>query len=201
MVALIFTPPASFSMKWLRANARSRELPSGLLLDAILHRLPIPPRQLNPNLFELERIISKCLERIRGALSVRQGTGRDLRHLQRGFLCRQHSVLPPAPEPARSFVRNKSFLATLAAILLLSSFAAIFFTLNSRNILPHLFTRSPPGAIHRRLPLANLSGDPEREFFAERSYRRTHHASLAKAPASASSRASPSCSSSTLHSP
>ena len=145
------------------------ELPSGLLLDAILHRLPIPPRQLNPNLsFELERIISKCLEKnpAERYQSARE-LAVDLRHLQRGSSADSIPFCPPAPEPARSFVRNKSFLATLAAILLLSSFAAIFFTLNSRNILPHLFTRSPRVQSIAVLPLANLSGDPEREFFAD----------------------------------
>ena len=145
------------------------ELPSGKLLDAILHRPPIPPRQLNSKLsFELERIISKCLEknpaeRYQSAKELAV----DLRHLQRDSSADTIPFSLPAPNLALSLPRNKLFLATLAAILLLSSLAAIFFTLSSRNMLPHLFTRFPRVQSIAVLPLANLSGDPEREFFAD----------------------------------
>lgn len=142
------------------------ELPSGKMLDATLHRHPIPPRQLNPKVScELERIISKCLEK---SPAERYQSARDLavdlRRLQRDSSADTMEFSPPASVP--SLFRSKSFLATLAAILLVTSLAVIFIRLGSRGILP-LFARSPHVRSIAVLPLANLSGDAEREFFAD----------------------------------
>ncbi len=145
------------------------ELPSGKLLDAILHRDPIPPRQLKSKLsFELEHIISKCLEK---APADRYQSAKelavDLRRLQRDSSADTMPFSLPAPDPPRSFLRSKSSLAFLATFLLLSSIATAFFLLRHRGILPVFISGTPRIQSIAVLPLANLSGDPEREFFAD----------------------------------
>jgi eukaryotic-like serine/threonine-protein kinase len=145
------------------------ELPSGKLLDAILHRSPIPPRQLNSKLsLELEHIISKCLEknpadRYQSARELAV----DLRRLQRDSSADAVHSPPPAPNSTVPLYRNKLFLAALSGIFILSCVAVVFFSFSSRKILPRLFRHSPRVQSIAVLPLANLSGDPEREFFAD----------------------------------
>jgi TolB-like protein len=145
------------------------ELPSSKLLDAILHRLSIPPRQLNSKLsVELEHIISKCLEK--NAANRYQSAKElavDLRRLQRDSSTDTVPFSPPAPAPLQSFLRNKSFLALLATFLLLSSLGATLFVLRYRGLLPTFISGAPRIQSVAVLPLANLSGDPDREFFAD----------------------------------
>jgi serine/threonine protein kinase/tetratricopeptide (TPR) repeat protein len=145
------------------------ELPSGKLLDAILHRPPIPPRQLNSKLsFGLEHIISKCLEknpaeRYQSAKELAV----DLRHLQRDSSAETVPFSIPPPAPARSFLRSKSFFAFLATLLLLSSLATAFFLHRYRGLFSSFLSDAPRIQSIAVLPLTNLSGDPDREFFAD----------------------------------
>jgi serine/threonine protein kinase/tetratricopeptide (TPR) repeat protein len=144
------------------------ELRRRKLFGAILNDAPLAPSKLNPKVSPgLERIVKKCLEkdpanRYQSAreLSV------DLRRLQRESRA-ETIILDHAPPASASLLRNRSFLAAVAALLLLSSLTTIFFFLRSRNILPYLFSRSPKVQSIAVLPLVNLSGDPDREFFAD----------------------------------
>lgn len=144
------------------------ELRRRKLFGAILNDAPLAPCKLNPKVSPgLERIVKKCLEkdpanRYQSAreLSV------DLRRLQREFRAGT-IILDHTPPTSASLLRNRSFLAAVAALVLVSSLTAIFFFLRSRNILPYLFSRSPKVQSIAVLPLVNLSGDPDREFFAD----------------------------------
>jgi serine/threonine protein kinase len=100
------------------------ELPSGKLFDAILHRQPIPPRQLNPKLSaELENIISKCLDKdpANRYQSARE-LAVDIRRLQRATTA---DLIPPPRAPALPRLGKRTTLTILAALVLFS-FAAIF---------------------------------------------------------------------------
>ena len=145
------------------------ELPGNKLLDAIVHRTPIPPRQLNPHLsFELENIISKCLEKdpARRYQSARE-LGVDLRRLQHNSSADTLALDHPSPPPALSFFLHKPFLPSIFALLLVTSLAIAFLLLRSHGLLPRFLSGSPQVRSIAVLPLANLSGDPEREFFAD----------------------------------
>jgi len=144
------------------------ELPAGKLLDAILHRAPISPRALNPKVSrELESIILKCLEkdpanRYQAARELAVDLRRLLRDSSAGAIIA--SVTRRLPVLAG---RRKTLIAPLVAIFLLAVCAAIFFLLRTRGLLPKFLSGTPQIQSVAVLPLANLSGDPQREFFAD----------------------------------
>lgn len=144
------------------------ELPAGQLLDAILHRVPTPPRRLNPKLsFELERIILKCIEKspVARYQSARE-LAVDLRHLQHASTADTFVEGQPS-SPAPFLLHNRFFLSFVASVALLSLLASTFLYLRSHHALPSFLTAGPHIQSIAVLPLANLSGDSEREFFAD----------------------------------
>ncbi len=158
------------------------ELPSGKLLDAILHRPPIPPRQFNSKLsFELEHIISKCLEKNPAdRYQSAEELAVDLRRLQRDSSADTVPFSPLAPAPPPSFLRNKSFLALslpFSSSLLLLPFSSFSAT---RGLRPTFISGSPRSSIH----CCSSSRQPFRRsrsrILCRRHYRRTHHAARQK---------------------
>lgn len=145
------------------------ELPGNKLLDAVLHRAPIPPRRLNPRVSsELETIIAKCLEKKpENRYQSAHALAVELRRLLRDSST--NALAHDRPEPAPSFflARYRSFIVALAALLLLCSCITGFLLLRSRGALPRFLSRSPQVQSVAVLPLVNLSGDPQREFFAD----------------------------------
>ncbi len=137
-----------------------------LLFDAILHQSPPPLSKLNPTIPpELEQTINKALEkdredRCQSAAELRA----DLRRLRRDrdtarISSANQQILTAAP--SRPW---KLFLATGFLILLV-----VLLTFNSAWLRERL--RPSPGgpqiASLAVLPLDNLSGDPEQEYFSE----------------------------------
>jgi len=96
---------------------------TGEIFDAILNRTPVPPIRLNPDLpAELERIVSKCLEKDRNLRYQHASDMRaDLQRLQRD----SDAVTPVATVPAAAGTRKvwkAALLAVAAAALLVAGY-------------------------------------------------------------------------------
>jgi TolB-like protein len=150
---------------------------SVLIFDAILHKAPTSAARLNPELPpKLEEIINKALEKHR---ETRYQTASDLRadlkRLKRdrdsGRAEALAAVSPPATavgavrEPPLRRWRALVIALAGAAILL----AALLVGLNVGGWRNRLLGRAAPQRIESLavLPLANLSGDPQQEYFAD----------------------------------
>jgi serine/threonine protein kinase/Flp pilus assembly protein TadD len=136
-----------------------REEQSTRLIDDILHRSPPLPGRLNPDLLpKLEDIILKCLEkdpenRYQSVKELRV----DLRRLT------EPSNMAPALAPPRR--RYGVTAAAISAVLV----AGVLVGLNFGNWRNRLLKRASPGRIESLavLPLENLSGDPQQDYFAD----------------------------------
>jgi serine/threonine protein kinase/tetratricopeptide (TPR) repeat protein len=135
------------------------------LCDAILHREPIPPKQLYGSIPDkLQEIILKCLEK---KLNLRYQSaaeiGADLRRMQRDSDSRQgysgpRQMLPVGP-------RRNITKRTIGAVVTL--FLVLGITLWIRHVVGT--PAAAPGEIHSLavLPLKNLSADSSQEYFAD----------------------------------
>jgi eukaryotic-like serine/threonine-protein kinase len=136
-----------------------RERLSTQLVDDILHKSPPLPGRLNPGLSpKLEDIILKCLEkdpenRYQSVKEVRV----DLRRLEESS-----KVAPALPPPRR---RHGVTAVAISAILL----AGVLVGLNVGGWRERFLKRAGPKHIESLavLPLENLSGDPQQDYFAD----------------------------------
>jgi serine/threonine-protein kinase len=132
------------------------------LIGAILQHSPVPPTVLNPKLSpELERIIGKCLEKEKeNRYQSAKELAVDLRRLLTPSIVAH-------PIPRRRFGTGKiiSFAAAGSVAVLLT----LIIELNPGGIRDKLLggTAHAPIRSLAVLPLANLSGDPEQEYFAD----------------------------------
>ncbi|MFH1679391.1 MAG: protein kinase [Candidatus Eisenbacteria bacterium] len=128
------------------------------IVYSILNEDPEPPTAVRTGVpMELERIVGKCLAKEAGGRFQRADELLvDLRSLARGS---ERAATAPRPEKReRSRVRT-----VLIAVGVLVAFAA------ASAVIQRIFYRGAPSAIDSIavLPLENLSGDPEQEYFAD----------------------------------
>jgi TolB-like protein/Tfp pilus assembly protein PilF len=143
-----------------------REELSTRLTDAILHQPLTPPRALNGAIpTELERIILKCLDkdpenRFQSATELVV----DLRRLSTP---NSQSAGTLSAAKARGWRRTVRPLAYAAAGVLV--LAAVLVAMNPGGWRERLLTRAASPRIQSLavLPLANLSHDPEQDYFAD----------------------------------
>ncbi len=137
---------------------------SGLLTEAILNRVPVPPVRLNPDVPpKLEEIINKALEkdrkhRFQNASDIRT----DLQRLKRDTGSALVAAVATRPPRRRG-------LALLVASIAVALLAGAIILTDVGGLHRRLFGRPDPGTIRSLavLPLENLSHDPEQEYFAD----------------------------------
>jgi eukaryotic-like serine/threonine-protein kinase len=151
---------------------------SAVIFDAILHKGPTAPVRLNPELpAELERIIEKCLEKDRELRYQHAAdVGSDLKRLKRDTESGRNVVTGPVPGRVRAqreqretaFLR-KPWIVALSAGALVTLLAILFAfgIVDLRGRLIHRGAVLPKIESIAVLPLANLSGDPQQEYFAD----------------------------------
>ncbi|MFQ5926898.1 MAG: tetratricopeptide repeat protein, partial [Terriglobia bacterium] len=133
------------------------------LADDILHKPPPPPGRLNPELStRLEEIILKCLEK---EPEHRYQSAREL--LVDFRRLGAPTAVPIAPSPqAPAWGRFGQRALPLAGIVVLT-LAAVLFVWNVGGLREQLFGGPPRIESLAVLPLKNLMGAPEQDYFVE----------------------------------
>ena len=137
------------------------EVEGSQLIGAILRKPPLAPASLNPRVSpELERIIGKCLEK---EPENRYQSAKELAvDLRRLFT--PSTVARPLPRRRFGAGKTISLVVACAVALVLTLVG-----LNLGGVRDKLFSGAAQAPIRSLavLPLANLSGDPEQEYFAD----------------------------------
>jgi serine/threonine-protein kinase len=129
------------------------------IFDAILNRTPVPLAQLNPEVPpDLERIVTTCLEKDR---NLRYRNASEIRaDLQPLKLQTQSGTTRAVRQPTVPLRWPQ--LRSLALVLLVVVIGLL--AIGTKFFLGHPVSRIDSIAV---LPLENLSGDPQQEYFAD----------------------------------
>lgn len=135
------------------------------LITAILQQVPAPPVQLNPQVpAELERLIGKCLEKEpENRYQSAKELAVDLRRLGTSSSVTASWRVVERP---RSRLRRKVLLGLTGVLVVTALLLGLNVVSGWRE---RLLGKEAGAGIHSLavLPLANLSGDPEQEYFAD----------------------------------
>jgi serine/threonine protein kinase len=149
---------------------------SAATCDAILHKAPTAPVRINPDLpGELERIINKALEKDRNLRYQHASEcNADLKRLKRDSDPKRSALVSAASKdeehalfsPGRRRTWRLLFASSALAVLIM---LALLFGLNIGRVRDRLIGGTGAGRIGSLavLPLTNLSGDPQQEYFAD----------------------------------
>lgn len=136
---------------------------TGVIFSAILGKTLIPPVRLNPELpAELDRIITKCLEKDRNfRYQHASEIVTDLKRLKRQLDSGEASVSGPSPSIHSTRNRTRFLLGAASLVVLVG--AALVIARRTRFAAPPEPTRMMLAV----LPFANLSGDAHEDYFAD----------------------------------
>ena len=152
-----------FSFGALLYEMATGELPfrgdtSGVIFDSILNRAPVSPVRLNPDLpVELERIVTKCLEKDRNLRYQHASEIRtDLRRLKRDT---ESGKSIAAGVPTSRWSRRTIVMSAIALVSVIALIGVgVFYFRGSTH------TRINSVAV---LPFANANGDPNTEYLSD----------------------------------
>jgi len=145
---------------------------SWMILDAVLHLKPAPPRDLNPNVpIELEGIIGKALEkdrvrRYQSAAEIRSDLALLRRATESGDAKTAASKVAKLRVATPTFGRN-SRLQTYLLVAMAGLFLAVLVPMGTWWYKHRAASISEHQKAIAVLPLADLSGDSTREYLAD----------------------------------
>jgi eukaryotic-like serine/threonine-protein kinase len=135
---------------------------SGVIFDSILNRAPVPPVRLNPDLpAELERIVTKCLEKDRSLRYQHASDVRtDLQRLKRDTDSGKSAAVTKSANVSRK--RRLQWIAAVTLGVIAASLIALFLWQSRHSLVSRVDSASPRTIAV--LPFQNAGSDKATDF-------------------------------------